>query len=218
MSRLVFATHNQGKLAELRRLLMAALPEGRDVCVQSLAELGVPDDVDEDGETLLDNARKKARSAHARTGLLCLADDSGLEVDALGGAPGVHSARYGGAPRSDARNIEALLLALRDVPEGARGARFRCCLYLCGPEGERHFSGTVEGAILRAPRGAGGFGYDPLFVPAEAELVAAGLPEALRGRTMAELTLSEKNRLSHRGRAMAQMLPVLVGGLLAEGA
>lgn len=208
MRALVFATHNQGKLAELRRLLAAAT--GAALRVQSLAELGVPDDVDEDGETLLDNARKKARSAHARTGLLCLSDDSGLEVDALGGAPGVHSARYGGAPRSDARNIEALLAALRDVPEDRRSARFRCCLYLCGAEGDQHFTGTLEGTLLRAPRGDGGFGYDPLFVPAPAELAAAGLPEALAGRTLAELSLAEKNRLSHRGRAMAQLLPVLV--------
>ena len=187
-ARLVFATHNRGKLVELRTLL-AGLP----VEVVSLAELGITDEVVEDGLTFADNARKKAAAALAATGLPSLADDSGLVVDALDGAPGVRSARYGGEPSSDEANKRRLLAELSGVA-GPRTARFRCVLALAWP-GRTIVceEGACEGEILDAPRGAGGFGYDPLFLPSCHVL------------TMAELPLDDKNRISHRGAAMRRM-------------
>lgn len=210
--RLLVATHNRGKVKELAQLL-----PGLEIV--TLADLGVPDDVVEDGATLPDNARKKARAARARTGMLSLADDSGLEVDALGGAPGVHSARFGGEPRSDGRNIEALFAALRKQPQGAEAprARFRCCLCLLGDDVEVLCEGAVEGTLLPAPRGQGGFGYDPLFVPLPEELGAAGIGAERRGLSFAELSAEEKNRMSHRGKALRRLLPLL-GALLAPPA
>ncbi len=209
MTRLVFATHNQGKVRELQDLC-AGLP---GLAVVTLASLGVPDDVVEDADTLLGNARKKAHAACAHTGLPALADDSGLEVDALHGAPGVHSARYAGEPRSDQRNLQKLLDALAGVPPERRTARFRCCLCLCRPApGEETVTeGTLEGSLIDAPRGTSGFGYDPIFVPAPAELAAAGLDPGLAGRTLAELALEQKNRMSHRARALVRLLPALRG-------
>jgi XTP/dITP diphosphohydrolase len=185
---LVFATTNAGKLAELRALC----PEG--VQVVSAADVSLPE-VSEDGATFADNARKKALSALAATGLAALADDSGLCVDALGGRPGVLSARY--APGSDADRVERLLEELAQVPEGARGAVFQCALCLALPGGETvEVAGACRGSIARAPRGTGGFGFDPVFV----------LPA---GQTMAELSRDEKARVSHRGRAFALLRPVL---------
>lgn len=192
--KLLFATHNRHKVRELAALLENA-PR---LQLLSLADLGLPDDVVEDGATFAENALKKARAAHERSGLWALADDSGLQVGALGGAPGVHSARYGGEPRSDARNRAALLVALRDVGPERRGARFHCTLCLYGLGRQVLKSGECHGTLLAAPRGDQGFGYDPLFVPAGHE------------RTLAEMSLAEKNRLSHRARAMAAMVPVLL--------
>jgi len=213
--RLVLATHNAHKVQELLALLHAHAPElaGRLTLV-SLAELGIGDEVVEDGASFADNALIKARAAHARTGLWALADDSGLEVTALHGAPGVHSARYGGEPRSDARNLAALLAALGEVPAVQRGARFVCTLALYGLTAEapvtRLRSGECRGALLSAPAGTQGFGYDPIFVPEPSELAAAGLADAhLAGRTYAELSAAQKNRLSHRTRAVTAMVPVL---------
>ncbi len=153
----------------------------------------------EDGLTFEDNALAKARQAAAATGLPALADDSGLEVDALGGAPGVHSARYAGLGASDAANNAKLLEALRDVAPARRSARYRCVAAFVDPARglEVTRAGACEGRLLDAPRGTAGFGYDPLFV----------LPD--RGLTMAEISLDEKNRLSHRAaafRALAQAL------------
>ena len=213
--RLCLATQNPHKVSELYALLTAMLPslQGR-LSLVSLAELGVHDDVVEDGETFADNARKKAEAAHRRTGLWSLADDSGLMVDALDGAPGVHSARYAGEPRSDARNLAALLEALRGVPTAQRTARFQCTLCLVGRDalGEVCLlrSGRCEGTLRSDPLGLHGFGYDPLFVPNPAELHAAGLPAALCGRTFAELTADQKNRLSHRTRAVQALSPLLI--------
>jgi XTP/dITP diphosphohydrolase len=191
--RLVFATHNPGKLTELRQLL-ADLDAFE---VVSAGELALPDVV-EDADTFAGNAALKARAASRASGLPALADDSGLEVDALGGAPGVHSARYAGPAKDDRRNNEKLLAALAGVPPKRRAARFRSVLALAdvaGPLGDRVLvsEGTCEGVVLEAPRGSGGFGYDPLFFSPEL------------GCTFAEAGVGPKNHLSHRARAMRAM-------------
>jgi XTP/dITP diphosphohydrolase len=202
---LIVATTNRGKLEELRALL-AALP----VRVQSAAEvLRDPPVVIEDGATFADNAIKKARAVANATMMLSLADDSGLEVDALGGRPGVRSARFAHDRATDAENNAALLAALAVLTDPATGvgpaggfpARFRCVLALVDPftgGGEPTIvEGVCEGAVTRAPRGSGGFGYDPLFVVAGTD------------QTMAELAQDEKNQRSHRARAFAALLPAL---------
>jgi XTP/dITP diphosphohydrolase len=196
---LVFATRNPGKLVELRQLL-AGLP----LDVRTPDELGraVPE-VIEDGATFAANARKKALAVSRAAGLAALADDSGLEVDALGGAPGVHSARYAGAAADAAANNQKLLAALAAVPDQRRTARFRSVLALAdcaGPLGDRTLEaeGVCEGVVLRAPRGTGGFGYDPLFCVPDLDL------------TFAELDLGDKNGRSHRARAMLAMRPLLM--------
>jgi XTP/dITP diphosphohydrolase len=190
--RLVFATRNPGKLTELRELL-ADLP----LEVTSALELDLPE-VEEDADTFAGNAAKKARAASRATGLPALADDSGLEVDALGGAPGVISARYAGPEQDDLRNNEKLLADLAGVPPERRTARFRSVLALAdsaGPLGDRVLDsdGLCEGSVLEAPRGTGGFGYDPLFYSPEL------------GCTFAEAGVGPKNHLSHRARAMRAM-------------
>jgi XTP/dITP diphosphohydrolase len=190
--RLLFATTNAGKLKELRGLV------GGAVEVVSLKDLPpVPEPV-EDGETFEANAEKKARAYAQATGLPSLADDSGLCVDALGGRPGVHSARY--APGDDRARYEKLLGELTGVPEERRTASFRCALCLALPEGKTHLEvGRCEGRILTGgPRGAHGFGYDPVFfIPA-------------LGKTMAELSPEEKAKVSHRGEAFRKIRPVLL--------
>jgi XTP/dITP diphosphohydrolase len=198
--RLVFATRNPGKLTELRQLL--ADLDGA-VEVVSAADLDLPDVV-EDAATFAGNAIKKAVEASRASGLPALADDSGLEVDALGGAPGVHSARYAGPEQDDSRNNEKLLAALAGVPAERRAARFRSVLALAdtaGALGERVLTGegVCEGRILEAPRGTGGFGYDPLFFAPEL------------GVTFAEAGVGPKNDLSHRARAMQAMRGQLLG-------
>ncbi|MBF8223586.1 RdgB/HAM1 family non-canonical purine NTP pyrophosphatase [Halomonas sp. 328] len=188
---LVLASGNAGKLREFEALLA---PLGFRVRPQ--ADFRVPE-VEETGLTFVENALLKAREACRISGLPALADDSGLEVDALQGAPGIYSARYAGEPKSDERNNRKLLEALAEVPEGQRSGRYWCVLvYL------RHAEDPVplivqtswEGEILAHPRGEGGFGYDPLFWPQGA------------GMSAAELSAQEKNRLSHRGRAMAELV------------
>lgn len=195
MRPLVFATRNRGKLVELRALLPG-------IEVRSLDDVHVPE-VIEDADTFAGNAAKKAREVSAATGLPALADDSGLEVDALGGAPGVYSARYAGEPHSDEKNNAKLLAALAGVPAEQRTARFRSVLALAdvtGPLGTEVVteSGTCEGVILEAPRGTGGFGYDPLFYAPEL------------GMTFAEAGVGPKNDLSHRARAMRAIKPRLL--------
>ena len=189
---LLFGTTNPGKLRELRRLVA-----GTPIRVVSPADLGraLPE-VEEDGRTFEENARKKA-VAHARaSGLHALADDSGLCVDALGGRPGVHSARY--AEGGDRARYEKLLRELEGVEPSKRTAAFRCALCLAVPGREPIVEfGECPGVIGEAPRGEHGFGFDPVFY----------LPEL--GRTMAELTRDEKGRLSHRGRAFEKMRPHL---------
>lgn len=190
---LVIATRNQGKLREIRRLL-----EATEVRVLGLDVFPDLPEVEEDGETFADNARKKAVTVARLTGRLTLADDSGLEVMHLGGAPGVRSARYAGAIADDVANNRKLLAALAGVPRAGRRGAFVCAMALCGPDGGcRFFSGRLEGIIGEEPRGDGGFGYDPLFL----------VPEY--GKTLAELPLEIKNRISHRGQALRQALAYL---------
>ena len=191
---LVIASSNKGKLQELRALLA-----GASIHVRAQSDFAVSA-VAETGSSFIENAILKARHASACSGLAALADDSGLVVDALGGAPGVHSARYAGEGASDAANNVRLLAALHDVPEPQRGARFHCVLVLL-----RHpldpmpliCSGSWEGRIARAATGEGGFGYDPLFIPCG------------ETRSAAELSRETKNRLSHRARALAALLHAL---------
>ncbi|NHM26352.1 XTP/dITP diphosphatase [Desulfofundulus sp. TPOSR] len=193
--KLVLATRNQGKVRELNQLLS---PLGYEVV--SLDQYpGVPEII-EDGATFKDNAVKKATAVARYTGQLALADDSGLEVDYLGGAPGVHSARFAGEGHDDRANNEKLLRLLAGVPPEKRTARFRCVVAVATPEG-RVFTaeGTCEGVIADKPRGEGGFGYDPLFY----------VPSC--GKTFAELDPAVKNRISHRGRALALMREILAG-------
>lgn len=195
---IVLATSNRGKVQELRALL-ADLP----VQFVSAAEvLGEPPIIVEDGATFEANALIKARAIAKVTRTYALADDSGLEVDALGGRPGVRSARFAHEHATDAENNAALLRELSDVEEGARGARFRCVLALVNPwqESDVHIAeGSCEGTIARAPRGQGGFGYDPLFVVA-----------GHQGKTMAELSELEKNQLSHRAQAVRALRAILL--------
>jgi len=186
----VLATGNPGKLAEMRALLADL---GLDLEPQSAFGIEPPP---ETGATFLDNALLKARHAASHTGLPAIADDSGLEVDALGGAPGVHSARYAGEPADDARNLAKLVDALAGMPPAARGARYRCVLvFLRTAEDPAPLvaSGSWEGRLVQVPRGHGGFGYDPLF-----EIPGLGL-------TAAELDPATKNSLSHRGMAMRSL-------------
>ncbi|MBN1261712.1 MAG: RdgB/HAM1 family non-canonical purine NTP pyrophosphatase [Anaerolineae bacterium] len=196
--RLLLATHNRGKRREWQYFL-AGLPF--EILLPD--DLGFDSEVEETGATYVDNALLKARTLAGASGLPALADDSGLEVDALEGAPGVRSARY--RLGTDAVRYRALLTALEGVPSEERAARFRCVAALVLPDGtERLAEGVCEGVITAAPAGAGGFGYDPVFY----------LPD--QGCTMAELTADEKNRISHRARAASAMRPFLEKLLLEE--
>ena len=187
--RLVVATTNRGKLVEVTALLAP-----RAVEVVSVDTVLPGWTLEENGTTFEENARAKAVDVARRAGLPALGDDSGLEVAALGGAPGVRSARYAGAHATDAENVARLLVALRDVPDGARQAAFRCALALAWPDATLlEVEGRCEGTIAHAPSGAGGFGYDPVFI------------DAASGRTFAELGAAEKNARSHRGRALAAL-------------
>lgn len=219
-SLLCLATHNRHKVSEISAILNLWCPglidrTGTGLRLITLADLQVPDDVAETGQTFAENARIKAVAAYERTGLWSLADDSGLQVDALRGAPGIYSARYGGEPYSDQRNLDRLLRDLKDVSSLKRQARFVCAVCLCGkPAGQDTprlvvHERTCEGFLRETASGQGGFGYDPVFVPTFEELGAAGLPALLRTRTFAELHETEKNRLSHRARALQALLPDL---------
>ena len=193
----VVASSNHGKLAEIR----SALPFAHwsfSAAGELDAEWPSPE---ETGETFEENARIKAVACRERFGFAALADDSGLEVDALDGAPGVYSARFAGPCANDAENTSRLLIALTDVPEAERTARFRSTIVLIDHLGvETVVDGACEGRIGFEPCGEGGFGYDPVF-----------LPDATPGRTMAELTLAEKNEISHRGAALRELRRVLAG-------
>ena len=185
------ATKNAGKVREIASILADAP-----------IELAGPDPAwippPEDADTYRENALEKARALVAFSGVTAMADDSGIEVDALDGAPGPRSARYAGEGASDEENLRKLIEVVRRTPERARGARYRCVAVLVTPAGEEHVAeATVEGTLITEARGSGGFGYDPIFVPGGDT------------RTMAELTATEKDAISHRGKAFRALVPAL---------
>ncbi len=185
--KIVFATANAGKLREAAEVL------GPDFEIVSLAQAGITEEIPETGKTLQENSLQKASYLFERTGLPCFADDTGLEVDALGGAPGIYSARYAGPGHDHSANMAKLLKELGATEE--RRARFKTVVTLILADGQpRFFEGTCEGSIAPAKRGNGGFGYDPVF-----------LPDAYPGRTLAEVSEEEKNAVSHRGQAIRAM-------------
>ena len=194
--RLLLASANQGKLRELRTIL-----HGLPVELVGLTEVGRgdPPEVEETGDTFLANALLKARAYAAWSGLAAVADDSGLEADALAGAPGVRSARYAGPGASDQANLDKLLAELTGVPAERRTARFRCVAALHDPAtgSETHAEAAWEGRILDAPRGSGGFGYDPVFLPDGWD------------RTSAEVDQATKDAASHRGKAFRALRPAI---------
>lgn len=188
----VVATGNAHKVVEIEAILSPAMPGVRFV---ALGELGDYPDPVEDGSTFADNALIKARAAQAETGLsMAVADDSGLVVDALDGAPGIFSARWAGEHGNDAANNEKLMREMAEVPDGRRTARFHSSVVLVRGDEVLCGDGDCEGTVGREPRGEHGFGYDPLFLPSETP-----------GRTMAELTLDEKNQISHRFHALEDL-------------
>ncbi|MCG0278887.1 MAG: XTP/dITP diphosphatase [Thermanaeromonas sp.] len=194
LKKLVLATSNLGKVKELKELLQPLSLE-----IYSLRDFPGLKLPPETGRTFEENAILKARFVSSFTGLAALGDDSGLEVEALGGAPGVYSSRFAGEGATDAQNNEKLLGLLKGYPQEKRRARFRCVLALCTPEGDIYTGeGSLEGVIATEPRGTHGFGYDPVFL----------LPEA--GKTLAELDLKLKNTLSHRARALRAIWPALL--------
>jgi XTP/dITP diphosphohydrolase len=194
-ARLVLATGNARKLTELARILAE---EHADVSLASLAEFPGAPDVAETGATFADNARLKARAIAEFTRLPTVADDSGLSVDALGGMPGVLSARWSGRHGDDEANLQLVLAQLADVPDARLGARFVCAAALVVPGGsEQVAEGVVTGHLIRAPRGSNGFGYDPIFVPDGYDI------------TTAEMDPADKDKISHRGRALRGLAPVI---------
>lgn len=197
--RLVLATRNQAKLAELRRILAPL------VAVEVIGLADVPDyqEVPESGATFEENALIKAREAVLHTGLPAVADDSGLTVEALNGMPGVLSARWAGARASDPANLQLVLDQIADWPDDRRGAAFVCAAVLVTPAGTEHVvRGEMTGTLLRAPRGRNGFGYDPIFVPT-GDI-----------RTTAEMAPAEKDAISHRGQAFRALAPLVATALV----
>ena len=193
LPRLLIATRNRGKLRELAELL-GDVP----FKLTSLNDVGIDVDVEETGQTFEDNAALKAETYRDLSGLLTLADDSGLEVDALGGAPGVRSARYAGPDATDSDRIQLLLSNLAQTPERSWTARFRCVIAVAAPDSQiQLYSGVCEGMIVPKPRGDNGFGYDPVFL----------FPDL--GLTMAELTSKQKNTVSHRALAVREVVAAL---------
>jgi len=193
--RVVLATRNQHKVTELRRILHSA---GVDVELVGTDEFPDLPDVDETGSTFAANALLKANDVARRTGLVAIADDSGLCVDALNGMPGILSARWAGAHGNDRANLDLVLAQISDVPDNRRGAAFHCAAAVATPDGdERVVEGVLEGSLIREPRGTNGFGYDPIFTPRGYVL------------TTAELTPDEKDAISHRGQALRALVPVL---------
>lgn len=211
-ARLVLATHNRKKLVELRAILrdqpgLDALP---DAAVVTAGDVGAPEPV-EDGVSFVENALIKARALARATGLPAVADDSGLSVDVLGGAPGIFSARWAGKHGDDVANLELLLAQLSDVRDEHRAAAFVCAAALVTPDGREEVClGEMPGTLVRAPRGDHGFGYDPIHVPVEQAPAADGTPGA---RTSSELAPAEKNAISHRGKAFRALAPAVAEAL-----
>ena len=195
MNRLVIATRNRGKVAEI-----AGLIEKLGYSVTSLVDASQIPDTIEDADTFEGNAIKKALEASRIVGCPALADDSGLEVDALGKRPGIHSARYGGDDLSDEQRYLLLLREMQDIPEGKRTARFRCAMAYVEPQNEPLiFNGTFDGKISFSPAGVNGFGYDPVFIPDGYDI------------TLAEIPPEEKKKISHRAKALAAFVDWLGG-------
>jgi len=190
MKKIVFATNNAHKLQEIRQIV------GEEFEIMSLADIGCNEDIPETAGTLDGNALMKAQYIKEHYGMDCFSDDTGLEIDALGGEPGVYSARYGGVAHDSERNMDKVLAKMEGVSE--RSARFRTVIVLIEGDKVSKFEGKVEGRILTERHGAEGFGYDPIFAPVEAD-----------GRTFAEMTAQEKNAISHRGRATAALVKYL---------
>ena len=190
--KLIFASNNEHKLAELRQIA------GDKFEILSLNDIGCHEDIPETAPTIEGNALMKAQWVKEHYGMDCFSDDTGLEIDALGGEPGVHSARYGGVAHDSERNIDKVLTKLQGVPAEQRTARFRTAIVLI-MNGETHtFEGRVEGHILTERHGEGGFGYDSIFLPTEADV------------TFAQMTAAQKNSISHRGRAVARLMDFLL--------
>ena len=195
MPRLAIATHNAHKVGEIWAILAPLVPGLSRDDVASAAELGAPSPV-EDGTSFIENALIKARALAEATGLPAIADDSGIGVDIMGGAPGIFSALWSGRHGADRENLELLLAQMEDIPDAHRGAQFVCAAVLVTPDGtEITCEGILRGALLRAPAGEHGFGYDPIFI-AEGESVSN-----------AELSPERKNHISHRGRAFRELAP-----------
>lgn len=205
LKKIIIATKNKGKTAELKRLLFSEPARVETLSLLDFANLELPPEI---GTTFAANAEAKARFVAKAFGCACLADDSGLEVDYLSGAPGVYSARYAGAGATDEDNWRKLLAALSGVPLDKRGARFVCVAAFAGPEGfnatVHTFDGVLEGIIAMSPSGTNGFGYDPVFL----------IPSLQK--TVAQLSLDEKNRLSHRGQALKKFKAWFEGRVSAE--
>ena len=204
-ARLILATHNPHKVQELADILSPLIAGFSPEMIVGAGGLGIEEPV-EDGVSFTENALIKARLVAQRTGLPTVADDSGLCVDIMGGAPGIFSARWCGHHGDDRANLQLLLDQLRDVPEENRGASFVCAAVLVSPAGlERHCLGKMSGKLLDAPRGDGGFGYDPIFLAEGQE------------RTNAELSPEEKNALSHRGKAFRALAPAIAATIELGG-
>ena len=195
VEKLLLATRNRDKLTEVQQAL-----QGLAIELLCAADLDGAPEVDEDGRTLQENALKKARTLYRFSRLPTIADDTGLEVDSLEGAPGVYSSRYAGPDASYADNVERLLFELQGLPESLRAARFRCVIAYVDGERQEFFEGVCEGIITDEPRGTSGFGYDPIFF----------VPDI--GKTFAETSLEEKNRISHRGAALRKFREFLEKG------
>jgi XTP/dITP diphosphohydrolase len=201
-ARLLLATRNRKKLDELRRILTPEMP----VEVLGLADVPAFDEVPESGASFAENALIKAIEAVKHSGIVTVADDSGLEVDALNGMPGVLSARWAGAGHDDAANLNLLLEQLADTPDDRLGAAFVCAAALVTPDGSQIVrEGRMPGRLIREPRGDHGFGYDPIFVPEGHQLTSAELPPA------------EKDAISHRGKALQELLPFILRALGGPG-
>lgn len=190
MKKIVFATNNAHKLQEIRQIV------GEEFEILSLADIGCDVDIPETADTLDGNALMKAEFIKEHYGIDCFSDDTGLEIDALGGEPGVYSARYGGVAHDSERNMDKVLMKMQGVTD--RSARFRTVIVLIEGDKITKFEGKVEGNILTERHGVEGFGYDPIFAPVEAD-----------GRSFAEMTAQEKNAISHRGRATAALVKYL---------
>lgn len=192
MKKIVFATNNVHKLQELRQMI------GGTYEVLGLADIGCHEDIPETADTIEGNARMKALYVKDKYGYDCFSDDTGLEIDALDGEPGVHSARYAGPGHDSEANIDKVLSLMQDVPTEGRTARFRTAIVLLQGDKMHMFEGQVEGIILTERHGTGGFGYDSIFQPVEGD-----------GSTFAQMSPQDKNRISHRGRAVAQLVKFL---------